>query len=123
MKFIPIPIKRELTRFVTGQIAADDNPLILSEDMVEVDLPNGVLIYAGWYDRDNSPAKYRIYVDYELHRLIPYLETDDPYEAAWEVATLAAQYQHYPLHASEYPLQASDSESTETRQRPFALVG
>lgn len=114
MKFIPIPIRRELARFVTGQIVADDNPLILSEDMVEIGLPNGVLVYAGWYDRENRPAAYRIYVDYDLNRLVPYIETDDPYQAAAEVATLAAQF-------SSYPGQVADSESTYTT--PLALVG
>ena len=74
--------------------------------MVEVDLPNGVLVYAGWYERGNDPGKYRIYVDYELNRLIPFIETDDPHQAAVDVAALASEYQHFPLRAS-------DSESTE----------
>jgi len=110
MKIIPIPIKPELVRYVTGEIVSDDNSLILSEDMVEVELPNGVLVYAGWYERGNDPGKYRIYADYELNRLIPPIETDDPYQAASDVATLAAEYFRHHLHAS-------DSESTETLSR------
>jgi hypothetical protein len=116
MRFIPIPVRRELAGYVTGEIASDDNPLILSEDMVEVALPNGVLVYAGWYEGDNDPGKYRIYVDYELNRLIPYIETDDPYEAAYDVATLAAEYHRYPL-------QVSDSESTVPPPRTLAVAG
>jgi hypothetical protein len=105
MKLIPIPISPELARYVTGEIVSDANSLILSEDMVEIDLPNGVLVYAGWYERGTDSGKYRIYVDYDLGRLIPYIETDDPYEAANEVATLAAQF-------ARRSCQVSDAEST-----------
>jgi hypothetical protein len=108
MNVIPIPARQDLRKYITGEIVASDDPFELSEDMVEVALPNGILIYAGWYDHDDAKASYRIYVDYDLARLIPYLETDDPRLAASEVATLAGKYENYPVRVS-------DSESTKTR--------
>jgi hypothetical protein len=45
---------------VVGTIYWDDAPAVLSEDMLEVTLPNGVLVSCGWYPEGNPAGSYRI---------------------------------------------------------------
>lgn len=125
MRLIPIQVKPDLRRFVVGEIVASNNPLELSEDMVEVDLPSGVLIYAGWYDRDASGGSYRIYVERDGERLIPPLASDDAHEAAIEVATLAAKYQRIPSQVWWAPADTEQSPTVRIARSGsrLALVG
>lgn len=45
---------------VIGYIYSDHDSSILGEDMVEVVLPNGILVSAGWYPEGDPNGEYRI---------------------------------------------------------------
>lgn len=45
---------------VSGHIYWDDNPRVMGEDMLDVLLPNGILISCGWYPEGNPAGSYRI---------------------------------------------------------------
>lgn len=122
MKFIPVPVPGKLARFVNGQIVWSVDHRVLSQDMVEVDLPSGVMIHAGWYG-DLSGGAYRIYVDRGLTHLIPYLECDDPYQAANDVASLAEVYSRDESVVSGAEASASRGRIAFAHTRQFALVG
>lgn len=90
MKSIPIPVSPNLARLVVGSIIADPDPMVLSEDMVELSLPSGIFIHAGWRP---ALARYEICVDCGLAELVPPVTTDDPYDAANAVAQFASYYE------------------------------
>ena len=77
---------------IVGAIHASENTADLSEDMLEVVLPDGTQVCAGWSSIDSA---YRITASHGLaHLRAPYI-TKDAHEAAsrveqW-VAELAAQ--------------------------------
>ena len=45
---------------VTGELVESADPRDLSEDMIEIELPNGVLIDAGWYPESSPQGRYRV---------------------------------------------------------------
>lgn len=48
---------------IIGDLKFSDKPSDLSEDMLEVQLPNGVLVHAGWYPESSPTGCYRITVN------------------------------------------------------------
>jgi hypothetical protein len=45
---------------LSGYLYDDPDKRILGEDMVEVLLPNGILVSAGWYPESSPQGKYRV---------------------------------------------------------------
>lgn len=111
---IPVPIKPAMAKYLAGSIVADQDKRLMSEDMVEVSLPTGFFIHAGWYRQGPSGnGEYRIFVDCGLQNFVPPISTQDPYEAANEVAALAMRYSDHGLR--ETMAESCPTESTQTR--------
>lgn len=113
MKSISIPVSSSLAHLVVGSIITDPDPRVLSEDMVELSLPSGIFIHAGWR---RALGRYEICVDCGLAELVPPLSTDDPYEAAYEVAQFASYFSGGAKHAYS-------SESTNTSASVRIVAG
>lgn len=47
---------------VVGRMYHTDDPTHRGEDMVEVQMPNGVLVYAGWWREGQVDGSYRVCV-------------------------------------------------------------
>jgi hypothetical protein len=62
---------------VSGQLYASDNKKLLGEDMLDVVLPNGFLITAGWYPEGDPLGKYRLSVYRGCEQVTLALESDD----------------------------------------------
>lgn len=45
---------------VRGHVVESENARHLSEDMAEVELPNGILVTVGWFQRDGLTGEYVI---------------------------------------------------------------
>lgn len=77
---------------VIGFIYSDSEPRNLGEDMLEVVLPNGILVDVGWYPEGDPQGRYRVSVTYGLELLgKPYLTTD-PDDAAAAAEGLALRH-------------------------------
>jgi len=72
-----------------GFIVESDDTDDLSEDMLEVSLPNGILVCAGWFD-----DRYAISVTHDLRQLIPSVPARDADEAIRIVEEMVRQYRH-----------------------------
>src|SRR5690349_5992719 len=62
---------------VFGQLVESKDPHDLSEDMVEIELPNGILSDAGWYPESSPAGRYRIAAGLGLDSVAPPLFTKD----------------------------------------------
>jgi len=81
---------------VIGEILSDYSsaPERLSNDILQVSLPSGIVIQVGWHPRFDPTGCFRIVVvegDWDNPR-IPPIAVDDPFDAANMVRTLAEQY-------------------------------
>lgn len=92
MRRIQPPVPYNLQNRVTGAIVESDDPLDLSQDMVEVSLPGNVLISAGWFPDSSPNGTYRINVTRGLNYLMEPLFTRQADQAADDVAQLAVRY-------------------------------
>jgi len=54
---------------LTGYLYDDPDKRILGEDMVEVLLPNGILVSAGWYPESSPKGSYRVVATEGFHYL------------------------------------------------------
>jgi hypothetical protein len=77
---------------ITGFLYEADCPQCLGEDMIDVVLPNGVLITAGWYPEGNPQGTYRICVFRGHDELIPPIESRDVDQIAADLETLVGTY-------------------------------
>jgi len=77
---------------VAGFIVCSDNKLQLSEDMLDIMLPNGLLVTAGWYPDGGEQGRYRVCIHRGYDELIPPLESDDADKAAAAVEMLVRQF-------------------------------
>ena len=96
MRLILPPVPAKLRRCVIGQIVESANPADLGQDMVDILLPSGVLIHAGWYPESSPNGAYRITVARGLSYLVSPLTTPDADEAAQDVAELATRFAEFP---------------------------
>lgn len=99
---------------VHGFLYEADDVRQLSEDMLDVVLPHGLLVTAGWYPDGDANGCYRIciYRDYEV--LIEPITTKDVDNAAAEVCQLVATWMVSNISA------ATDTDETFTRYREAA---
>lgn len=89
MTFRRVDIHPQIACEVVGFLYSSDDPRDLGQDMLEVRLPNGIRINAGWYPEGSPAGCYRISVGgaYEL----PPVEREDIDEVAREIETLIAR--------------------------------
>lgn len=59
MVYLEVKIENAI---VHGSLAIGTNNQLLSEDMVDVELPNGILISTGWYPEGDINGSYKISV-------------------------------------------------------------
>jgi len=76
------------------------------EDMLDVVLPNGILVSAGWYPDGDPSGSYCVLVYRGYERLIPVIESKTVDEAAAEIERCVRQFRGRNLQA------VNDSEST-----------
>lgn len=76
---------------VTGRIYWDRNAAMLGEDMLDVLLPNGVLVSCGWYPESSPSGSFRITASegFDERRRV---ETRDPHAALDAVETLVRAF-------------------------------
>lgn len=79
---------------VFGFLYWHQNPRARGEDMVDVQLPNGLLISCGWYPEGDANGCYRITVS-EGFQEIQRRETDSVHMAKYLVESLALQFGSY----------------------------
>ncbi len=78
----------------------------LSQDMIDVVLPNGVLITGGWYPDRDPNGKYRVSVYHGYDEIIPPIESDGIGRAIQDIEECTASFVGRNLYL------ASDSGST-----------
>jgi hypothetical protein len=76
----------ELPCEVVGFLYSSDDPRDLGQDMIEVRLPNGIRINAGWYPEGDVEGCYRISVGGA--RELPPTESDSIDDVAREIESL-----------------------------------
>jgi hypothetical protein len=95
-RVIPFRINDQVqVQSVVGEIIASTDEFELSQDMVEVQLRNGLLVHLGWYPRGRvgNGGEYRIYVQDGLDQLlVPPFATSDPLIAAAELTEFVARW-------------------------------
>ncbi|MBX9790920.1 MAG: hypothetical protein K2Y37_18535 [Pirellulales bacterium] len=85
-----------------GFIYEADSEADLSEDMLDVVLPNGILITAGWFtDENGKNGAYRVEVYRGYHELVRPLRSKTGSEASQDVTTLAQRFVERNLSVSD----------------------
>lgn len=94
IQYIDIHIPQQLQCVVVGALYQSDDPYELGQDMLEVRLPNGKHINAGWYPEGSPNGKYRVSVYLGPQQIASNLESDDVNSAAMDVESRI--WQHSP---------------------------
>jgi len=92
VRIINPPLNTQLRTLVVGQLVASDDAHDLSQNMIEIELPNGVVVHAGWFPESSADGAYRISVFQGLEELVAPIFTTDPNQAAQDIAALAHYY-------------------------------
>lgn len=77
MRIIDVIMPTDLGCQVHGSLIASNDPRDLGEDMVDVLLPNGLLISAGWFPESDPKGGYRLTVANGLNRFAGPFYLDD----------------------------------------------
>src|SRR5262245_22264259 len=77
---------------IVGFILESDDFMDLSQDMLEVSLPDGVLIKCGWYPDSSPSGSYRVSVSRGLRQIARPVFSHDADVAAEDVAHLAFHF-------------------------------
>lgn len=77
---------------VVGRLYYSNDPRDLGEDMLDVSLPNGLLISAGWFPEGDPDGEYVVTVSAGLDVVGPPYRTKDVNEARVHVESLAKIY-------------------------------
>jgi len=100
--------------------------------MLDVILPNGLLISAGWYPEGDQKGRYWVAVHRGLQEVIPAIESETAAQAVVDVEQLAAEFigrgvilprSGIPHHASPLFSVWSDATSTTTLTAPMVDHG
>jgi hypothetical protein len=92
MRHLQINVPSDWNCQVFGAICDSDNPVHLSEDMVEVALPNGFLISAGWTCVGDPSGNYVVTLTNGLQHVIPPLECKSAEDARDAVVDRINEY-------------------------------
>ena len=98
---------------VFGQLYWDDDRTLLGEDMVDVLLPNGILVSCGWYAEGDANGRYVVAVTDRFHCLRR-VETKSVSDARKHVERLAVAF-------SSPVVLVSDSASAERTNVPVEI--
>ena len=85
---------------VVGALYDADDPRDLGEDMIDVSLPNGLLISAGWYPEGSPDGKYVVTVSDGLDLVTSPIEQADISEARGSIEMLAEHYSRTTFNVS-----------------------
>ena len=90
---IPVPGAQ-----VTGELYDAYAPEDLDQDLLQVALPNGLVIDVGWYPGGDSSGAFKVvvYRDYWRNQIAPPVITTNPHEAADAVVRLAREQSQVP---------------------------
>ncbi len=77
---------------VIGCLIESEDSDELGIDMLEVVLPSGVLVTAGWSSEGDPDGCYAVEATYGLQHLIPTITTDDADVAIQDIERLADQF-------------------------------
>lgn len=91
---------------VSGFLYESDSTYEQGEDMLDVVLPNGILVSGGWYPDGDPSGKYAIMVYRGYERLIPIIKTNNVDSAAQEMQQCVETFMARNLQT------VSDSDST-----------
>jgi hypothetical protein len=104
---------------VVGYLYHDPDPAGRGQDMVEVHLPNSIVIDAGWYPEGEPGGRYRIAVHLGSRRLEPYRGTRNIDELARRLEQMAVRYLGFmdttTVGGCSY---SSETEDTQTEWQP-----
>ena len=77
---------------VKGELYAELHPDVLTQDVLEIELPNGVFIDVGWYPEHDLGGKFlvRMFRDSWENQLGAPIKSDDPTQVKEIVELLAA---------------------------------
>ena len=76
------------TFHLVGAIVQSDDAADLSQDMIDIRLPNGLLVHAGWYPDSDPNGEYRITLYRGLQRVRAPIYTKDAWQAVEELTNL-----------------------------------
>lgn len=98
---------------VVGAIEMSDHPADLSEDMLDVILPNGFLVSAGWIPDGGPNGQYVVTLTSGGRHIIDSYESKSPLDAFQAVLERIDQYRWRNLNVSQsadtpviYPVQS-----------------
>lgn len=92
MRTIEISLPSDMNCRVYGQLIESNDPFDLSQDMVDVLLPNGLRISAGWYPDGDPNGQYVVLVMSGLSLFSGPCESKDVWETAETIRELAFAY-------------------------------
>ncbi|OGQ82488.1 MAG: hypothetical protein A3F90_08865 [Deltaproteobacteria bacterium RIFCSPLOWO2_12_FULL_60_19] len=81
---------------VKGALYTTTDPAYLVQDMLEIDLPNGITIDVGWYPESDPAGSFQVVVfrDHWDNQLREPFETKSIEDVTREVKRLAEEYQN-----------------------------
>ena len=100
MNAIPFSIPANYGQ-VFGAVYTSNNPDDLSEDMLDVLLPNGLLVCAGWYPDSDPNGEYVVTLTNCGRQIIRPIHTKSPHTALLAVLDLVDQYRWRSLNLSQ----------------------
>lgn len=106
---------------VRGALFTTTDPTYLVQDLLEIDLPNGITIDAGWYPESDPNGSFQLVVfkGYWENQLREPFETQSITELASEVNRLVHEYQNPTV---TIPCSASSVDSSHQPQTDFELT-
>jgi hypothetical protein len=101
---------------VVGAVYESRNPRELSEDMLDVELPNGIVICAGWYAYDRSNPGYFVNVLSAVGETLDRVPATSALDAIQSVRELTTLYSS----AGPRPVASSNTVGTKYMWREVA---
>ena len=105
---------------VVGYLYDDPDPQGRGQDMVEIRLPNGIVIDAGWYPEGDPNGRYRIAFHQGAERLRENVGTQDIDELARKIERYVGHYLTYVPTTTNID---HDPESAETESETVFMKG
>jgi hypothetical protein len=85
---------------VVGHLYEDEDRSVQSEDMIDVLLPNGILISGGWYPEASIQGHYRVAVTEGLTDVVPPKECESIDEACCYIQEVAFRFVQHAFNVS-----------------------
>ena len=85
---------------VFGYLYEGNGKVVPGEDMLDVRLPNGILVVAGWFEECEPKGAYRVSVLRGYEEIVPALESEDINQAMTDVETRVEEFHSRNLYVS-----------------------